>query len=54
MGTSFHTKAANTITTESSEFPNADTVIAQAAKLLGEERERLEANYLPNGIKPVG
>ena len=35
MGNAVQTKAANTITTENSAFPNADTVIAQAAELLG-------------------
>lgn len=35
MGNVVQTKAANTITTENSAFPSADTVIAQAAELLG-------------------
>ena len=35
MGNVVQTKAASTITTENSAFPSADTVIAQAAELLG-------------------
>lgn len=35
MRTAVQTKAANTITTENSEFPSVDEVIAQAATLLG-------------------
>ena len=35
MGTAVKTKAANTITSENSAFPSVDTVIAQAAELLG-------------------
>lgn len=35
MGTAVQTKAANTITSENSAFPSVDTVIAQAAELLG-------------------
>ncbi len=35
VGNAVQTKAANTITVENSAFPTADTVIAQAAELLG-------------------
>ena len=35
VGNAVQTKAANTITVENSAFPSADTVIAQAAELLG-------------------